>query len=66
MSDETHEVTGVRAVSPFPPAWFVANFNREPTSAGLPYRGATDPLVMHAWAIATAPVVAPLCLLSGL
>jgi hypothetical protein len=42
----------------FPPDWFVTNFNagvaRDWAGEGpAPYRTALDPLVMHAWLMAT-------------
>lgn len=49
-----------------PPAWFVDNFNREPTAAGLPRRGALDPLVMQAWHFATSEPPQRLVVVTGI
>jgi hypothetical protein len=42
---------GCTAPPLFPPAWFAARMSAQ---AGI-YRGTTDPLVMHAWHMATEP-----------
>jgi hypothetical protein len=57
------EVSGVPL---FPPPDFVERFNAEPVAAGLPYRTAMDPLVMHAWHLATAPAPQSLLIVTGI